>query len=697
MFLLSHATAIVAPTNLAKPVQYGLQMLVRDMEKVFGQKPQVNAGTSEWTIELRYASEEECSSLEEEAFRLHFQMGDGNSVMTIVGRDDLGLVYGMLHISKKYLEIDPFWFWAEIPVSRKEAVWIPAEEQESARPAVRYRGWFVNDEVCLIGWRKEYPPTEEIWFPVFETLLRCGGNMVIPGTDLPRSGIHHQLAHDMGLWVTHHHAEPLGAEMFLRAYPGVTPSYAQHPELFERLWREAIEKQKDEKIIWVLSFRGQGDAPFWSMDPVFDTPEKRGAMISKVVWRQYELIKEYVKHPVCCIALYGEISELYSGGYLDLPPDVIKVWADNGYGKMVSRRQGNENFRISSLPELSDSGKHGIYYHITFHDLQASNHFTMSPYSPQLMKQEIAAAFQAKANTYLLLNSGNIRQHLYTLDIVSEIWCFGTIDLEKQLCSYLRRFFSSHHQEMQELYERYFQSAIAYGKEEDEKAGEEFYHHPARKIISHWLTGKVDQTNEQLIWATGNVSFADQVRWYQQKCAAGSRRWSRLKKRGQEVMELLSEEDKIRFYDQFLFAIELHDTGCRGAVNLCQAYFAFKEEKYPLAFVHASQAHWDYREGLEALTRSEHGKWKNFYRLDVLTNIKSTVDNVDTLRRFIRMFGDSPDFFLWYKQYLMPETEKYIYLENTHRAVLEDDELARMLKKKFAADGKLPETGEAFK
>ncbi|MNR62335.1 hypothetical protein D3C85_1843320 [compost metagenome] len=59
--------------------------------------------------------------------------------------------------------------------------------------------------------------------------------------------------------------------------------------------------------------------------------------------------------------------------------------------------------------------------------------------------------------------------------------------------------------------------------------------------------------------------------------------------------------------------------------------------------------------------------------------MQSTVDNVDTLRRFLRIQGDSPDFFLWYKEYLMPETEKYIYLENTHRKPLGDDELAARL------------------
>jgi hypothetical protein len=41
------------------------------------------------------------------------------------------------------------------------------------------------------------------------------------------------------------------------------------------------------------------------------------------------------------------------------------------------------------------------------------------------------------------------------------------------------------------------------------------------------------------------------------------------------------------------------------------------------------------------------------------------------------------DFFAWYKQFLMPETEKYIYLENTHRNPLSDDELAKRLAEKF--------------
>ena len=64
---------------------------------------------------------------------------------------------------------------------------------------------------------------------------------------------------------------------------------------------------------------------------------------------------------------------------LEFPDDVIKIWADSGYGKMVSRRQENHNPRIYALPGKNDMGPHGIYYHVTFYDLQASNHLTLFP------------------------------------------------------------------------------------------------------------------------------------------------------------------------------------------------------------------------------------------------------------------------------------------------------------------------------
>jgi hypothetical protein len=383
------------------------------------------------------------------------------------------------------------------------------------------------------------------------------------------------------------------------------------------------------------------------------------------------------------VALYGEISELYKAGHIHVPDDVIKVWADNGYGKMVSRRHGNLNLRVPALPEPHEQGKHGIYYHVTFHDLQASNHLALFPASVDLIKGEIEEAFRVAAKDYVLINCGNIRPHVYTLDLIRELWTRGEADTEEHREAFVRRLFPSGSPEIAEMFRDYARRTIAYGPNEDDRAGDEFYHHPARIIVGHWLQGKSDQPNTRLFWATGEVDFPEQVEWFRRKCADAVPGWRELKERIERMLPELAEPDRLRLKDHLLLHVELHLFGCEGFNSLGKSYFAYSEGYYPLAFVYASKAMWNYQKGLTALQEAEHGKWAHFFRADWLTNIESTVKNMDTLRRWLRMHGDSPDFFAWYKQFLMPETEKYIYLENTHRNPLSDDELAKRLAEKF--------------
>ncbi|MGO4108513.1 glycosyl hydrolase 115 family protein [Paenibacillus sp. YAF4_2] len=676
---INEATEYDIRTGWNTPVKHVWNMIKRDHEAVFGAAPKLGNSAS---VVVRYAEEGDSCPAWAEGFCFQFADGEEGSVLHIIGRDELGVIYGLLHYSHTVLGVDPFWFWAELPPARRDAIEVPAVPYESVKPKVRYRGWFVNDEVCLIGWKEQYPPTEEVWAPVFEALLRCGGNMVIPGTDLPKTGIHAKLAAEMGLWLTHHHAEPLGAEMFLRAFPGKQASYKEHPELFEQLWREAIKHQKNDKIVWVLSFRGQGDKPFWENDPAFDTPEKRGELISSVVQKQYDMIAEQVDQPVCSMAMYGEIAELYKQGHIQVPDGVIKMWADNGYGKMVSRRHGNLNLRVPALPEIGDEGKNGVYYHVTFHDLQASNHLTLFPSPAQLIIDELGDAFAAGASEYLLVNSGNILPHLFTLDLCAKLWQDGAADADTQLYSFVERFYSSEQESIIRLYQDYAANTIQYGPNADDRAGDEFYHHPARMIVGHWLQGRKD-TDSRLIWAAGAGSFLEQVRWFRQKAEQAIPGWEQLLKQGLAVADRLTDVEHNRLTVQLLVQIELHLSGCKGLASICSAYESFHAEQYPQAFIHASNAVWNYKAGQAALDRAATGQWENFYRADWLTNIANTVDHCETARKFLRLQGDSPDMFLWYKEYLMPETEKHIYLENTHRNPLPDDELARMLEAKF--------------
>lgn len=97
--------------------------------------------------------------------------------------------------------------------------------------------------------------------------------------------------------------------------------------------------------------------------------------------------------------------------------------------------------------------------------------------------------------------------------------------------------------------------------------------------------------------------------------------------------------------------------------------------------VHTYPSSSDYRIRVSELTKSgEELNTMISLTRDWLTNIFNTLSHVETARKYVRIQGDSPDMFLWYKEYLMPETEKHIYLENTHRNPLPDNELAVRLK-----------------
>lgn len=207
MFLLNRNTEIRYEISKA-PVIGAVEILKRDIKKVLlpGELPQT---------EIRLV---EVAGMEEEAFQIRVE-----KEMVIEASDDLGFVYGLLYISEKYLGIKPFWFWMNQEIEPKEVINVDTGVYDSPVYAVKYRGWFFNDEVLLTHWSIANDGVEP-WRMAFEALLRCGGNMVIPGTDkVGRKN--RQLAADMGLWLTHHHAEPLGAEMFARAYPEKRPSY----------------------------------------------------------------------------------------------------------------------------------------------------------------------------------------------------------------------------------------------------------------------------------------------------------------------------------------------------------------------------------------------------------------------------------------------------------------------------------------
>lgn len=653
----------------SKPVEWAANVLRRDMKRVF-----CTASGQGVQNEIHVKTGAEGAP---ETFLLTFSDEGGKQILTVTGTDIRGTIYGLLYLSRTYLHVPPFHFWNDTPPARLERALIPQQTYRSKPFKVRYRGFFINDEVLLLGWHDDRYD-RMTWEPAFEALLRCGGNMVIPGTgEVSRHT--RQLASEMGLIITHHHAEPMGAKMFLTAYPDEDPSYLKNQKLFETLWREAIEEQKDSDVIWTLGFRGQGDQPFWDDDPSLNTPKARGELISSIIKRQYDILHEYFDNPICCTNLYGEIMQLYKDGYITIPDGVIKIWADNGYARMVSRRQWNLNPRVPALPKPGDTGPHGLYYHVTFHDLQASNHLTMLPNPPSLVASELQKAFESGADEYLICNCGNIRPHTYLLDLVSKLWTDGAADVEEHLKQFTQTYFPDDCDAVAECLREYFDCPIQYGPNEDEHAGEQFYHYPMRSIISHWIKGKGSETETELLWATGNVPFDEQVAWYEEKLKSAVDRWRAFLLKCERVRASM-KGNKAPFEDGVLLQAKLHKLGCEAALKFCEGYWKMQAQDPLEAYLCVSEAMRIAKSAVSALKPAEHGKWVHFYRNECMDGLRLTVYALNTTRRWIRALGDDSLFLSWERGYVWDKRFNRVLLQTTTTPQMDDDELYDRLK-----------------
>lgn len=661
-FYLNTGTKIVCEQR-SKPILNGIRILKRDLAKRVEQKVSI-----ENQIIL---STDRSLSREDYIIKVLTE-----ETVEINASDDLGFVYALLFISSEFLKIEPFWYWFDQEIYPTDKVAIPFKSYKPTEKSVRYRGWFINDEV-LLDFMSEKNQSDELWDLAFEALLRCGGNMVIPGTDV-NAKTYRKKAVDAGLWLTHHHAEPLGAEMFTRVYPQLDASYKKHPKLFHKLWKNGIMEQKDDKTIYNLGFRGQGDYPFWHEDPDYDTPEKRGKLISEIIELQYNLVNKYVKDPIFCTNLYGEVMELYKEGHIRLNPNIIKIWADNGYGKMVSRRQGSSNPRVPALPQ--EQGQHGIYYHVSFYDLQAANHVTMLPNSVDLVNKELLNAFSKGADDYLIVNCSNIRPHVFYLDAIRKIWNGIEVDSQRHGHEFVRDYFDGA-SDIAACFIDYAQCTVKYGDNADDYAGEQFYNYGVRTLAHQWMKD-MNSPAPQFRWASGDVGFHKQIDFLRSKCESGYKTFTHLYEQCDRLTRSLRGEQKQRFDSTIYLQVKIHLYCIKGVLKFCESYQNFIDEQFMLAFYNAGLASEQFLAANMEMRKSEYDHWYGFYENDCLSNCKFTSSVLKDLMSYIRFIGDGPQFFEWQRELMYSEEDKRIMLLTNWRKHMTTDQLFSVMKEK---------------
>lgn len=639
-------TTIFLCTEYTSPVAYALKGLKKDMSRIFGQEPILADKPAPNQIRLQTTPFNH-----EEAFRIQ---SDENFIL-IEGSEGLGLVFGIYYFCENHLGVDAYEFWTDYPLERKAEIALPAFTYTAPAPKVRFRGWFINDEDCLIGWHDDLKISLATWEQIFETLLRAGYNMVIPGTGISAKDPQLQLASEMGLWITQHHVEPLGASIFSDVYPDISPTFPEEKERFIALYKEAIAENKGRKVVWVLGFRGQGDHAFFEDDPRYDTPQKRGVLISEIVKLQKNLVLQMTSGPqIFAHYIYAESAELYRNGYLQLDDDIIRVWSDNGFGAMRMRRDWGPEQHIPSLPLAGDRKKpNGVYYHVSFHDLQISNKL-VPLVNPELIREQFQLLFETGDIHFLILNVSNIHPHIFNIELINKLTrCSTEKPLETIVPTHYddwtHRHFPGFEADVQNLIKQYYQAPFQYGPYPDDKAGEQVYHHTLRNGIKGTLKNESVVHLMQFIPncpTDNNACF----QWLLDRAQESMLQWETLHQEAEALVPKLSGQAARYFSDSIRMHINYMYYSCQGFIFGLKGLLAYGEPDYKSAFCFFNKAKVSMEQAWQSLKTCEHGKWNHFYRGEWLTDTRETIRYLETMRGLAKIMGDTGH---WRSEWMM--------------------------------------------
>jgi DNA-binding transcriptional LysR family regulator len=465
--------------------------------------------------------------------------------------DDLGAVYGLLDISRHYLGVAPFWFWNQQQFEPKPFVSVPEGRITGPAAAVGLRGWDLSDAPWLSAWADA---TENGWEMIFESLLRCRGNMV-------RTDKQADLAAAMGLRPVQNPQTPLGAAPQQAA--------AENPEERHKIWQDSIRTLKTSPRIWALGIDGMGGDP-------------DGTASTAALQEQWQLLNATVPGAAAYILLQGETVALYQEGKLKIPDSVIPV--------------------LTPAPSASSAGgpgpgaQHGLWFSLCRRDKLTGNPMTAYPGGDTAVNGMLQGAWRGGVRSFWMVGTGDLRPSLMELNLAGALWCTPDTDCAAQRTAYLRCTYrapdgwaltDSALEDLSVCLRARAESAVQAGSP-PQPVGEAFLTRSTRLFASAWLCGKTQGPIQELAALLPAESYAEQLAAYQQLCTSALENYETLlpgcSYAGRATTPLWQE--------QVVFSVRLYLYALRGAVRFCTAREQFLDKDWQNCFCTLGRANW---------------------------------------------------------------------------------------------------------
>jgi Glycosyl hydrolase family 115/Gylcosyl hydrolase family 115 C-terminal domain len=297
----------------------------------------------------------------------------------IAGSDQRGTIYGVYDVSKR-IGVSPWYWWDDVPARHADTLYVLPGRHTQGTPAVKYRGFFINDENPDLGtWAPAFFGAGKApGFPggfnagfyakIFETMLRLKANYLWPAVwgrafaeDDPAN---HATATAYGVIMGTSHEAPMmrGIEEWNRhATPGHDPyggngewSFRRNAEAVKAYWADGIRRMVDQNFegVVTLGMRGNGDVSLPDGDGI--------DLMQNILNTEREILTRETGRDPSTIpqvwTLYKEVQRYWDKG-LRAPDDVTVVFTDDNWGNM-------RKLPDPSLP--ARSGGYGMYYHFDY-------------------------------------------------------------------------------------------------------------------------------------------------------------------------------------------------------------------------------------------------------------------------------------------------------------------------------------------
>lgn len=337
---------------------------------------------------------------------------DGNLV--VAGSDKRGTIYGIYEISQR-IGVSPWYWWADVPVQRKDEVYWTDGRFVQPSPKVKYRGIFINDEWPSFGeWATEHfgGVNSKMYAHMFELLLRLKANYLWPAMwatafneDDPESP---RLADEYGIVMGTSHHEPMmrAHQEYLKRKDEVGPwDYSINKDRLDRFFIDGMQRNGAFDNIVTIGMRGDGDVAMGKGDDA-----ENMETLKDVIKGQRKIIKDIYGRADAVPqlwAIFTEVQRYYDAGFT-VPDDVTLLFCDNNWGYI--RRIGQES-------ERKRKGGMGLYYHIDMNGGPCNDRWVNTTTIPKL-REQLNLAYQTGLDRIWIINVGDLKPKEVPIDFI---------------------------------------------------------------------------------------------------------------------------------------------------------------------------------------------------------------------------------------------------------------------------------------